>query len=461
MTPAEKWVEGAVARTRPDRVVWCDGSDAENARFTEQMLSDGTLLSLNADLAPGCTLHRSHPSDVARTEHLTFIASRSREDAGPTNNWMSPDEARAKVGPLFDGVMRGRTMYVVPYVMGPLGSPFSKVGIEVTDSLYVVANMRIMTRMGRAALDQLGASEDFVPGLHSTGDLSPDRRFIVHFPEERLIWSVGLGLRRERAAREEVLRPPHRQRHGTRPGMACRAHADPRAHAAGRRGALHRGGVSIGVRQDEPVHAGRAAGAARLQGPHPRRRHRLAAAGPRRPALGRESRGGLLRRRARHRARHEPERPGHDQPRHDLHQRRRNRRRGPVVGREDEVAPRRPDRLAGASVGRNRSSGAPELALHDARASVSEHVVPLGRPTGRSPLRHTWWAAAERGWRRSCSRPSTGITGSSRRRPWDPRRPRPRRARWASCAGTRWRCFPSAATTWGTTSATGSRWDAP
>ena len=180
-------------KTRPDRVVWCDGSDAENARLVEGMLADGTLIALNRQQAPGCTLHRSHPSDVARTEHLTFISSRRAEDAGPTNNWMSPDEARTRVGPLFEGVMKGRTMYVVPYVMGPLGSPFSKVGIEVTDSPYVVANMRIMTRMGGPALGQLGAGEDFVPGLHSTGDLSPDRRFIVHYPEERLIWSVGSG----------------------------------------------------------------------------------------------------------------------------------------------------------------------------------------------------------------------------------------------------------------------------
>jgi phosphoenolpyruvate carboxykinase (GTP) len=193
MTPAERWVERVAAQTRPDRVVWCDGSEAENTRLVDQMLSDGTLMGLSAKEAPGCTLHRSHPSDVARTEHLTFIASRSRDDAGPTNNWMSPDDARARVGPLFDGVMRGRTLYAVPYVMGPLGSPFSKVGIEVTDSPYVVANMRIMTRMGTAALEQLGGGEDFVPGLHSTGDLSPDRRFIVHFPEERLIWSVGSG----------------------------------------------------------------------------------------------------------------------------------------------------------------------------------------------------------------------------------------------------------------------------
>jgi len=193
MTPAERWVESAAAVVRPERVVWCDGSEAEAAHLVEQMVADGTLSRLNARVAPGCTLHRSHPSDVARTEQLTFIASRARDDAGPTNNWMSPADARAKVGPLFEGVMKGRTMYVVPYVMGPLGSPFSKVGIEVTDSPYVVANMKLMTRMGSAALDQLGSGEEFVPGLHSVGDLSPDRRFIVHFPEERLIWSVGSG----------------------------------------------------------------------------------------------------------------------------------------------------------------------------------------------------------------------------------------------------------------------------
>ncbi|HVQ30873.1 MAG TPA: phosphoenolpyruvate carboxykinase (GTP) [Vicinamibacteria bacterium] len=193
MTPAEKWVAEVEALVKPARVAWCDGSASENARLVEGMLTDGTLHRLHAGEAPGSTLHRSHPSDVARTEHLTFIASREKGGAGPTNNWMSPGDARAKVGPLFDGAMKGRTMYVVPYVMGPLGSPFSKVGIEVTDSPYVVANMRIMTRMGQAALDQLGSSEEFVPGLHALGDLSPDRRYIVHFPEERLIWSVGSG----------------------------------------------------------------------------------------------------------------------------------------------------------------------------------------------------------------------------------------------------------------------------
>jgi phosphoenolpyruvate carboxykinase (GTP) len=193
MKPVERWVEEMAATLRPERVSWCDGGDAENARLVEGMLADGTLHALDPRSAPGCYLHRSHPTDVARTEHLTFIASRTREAAGPTNNWMSPEEARQRVWPLFAGAMKGRTLYVVPYVMGPPGSPFARVGVEVTDSPYVVASMRIMTRMGRVALDQLGSSEDFVPGLHSLGDLSPDRRFVVHFPEARRIWSVGSG----------------------------------------------------------------------------------------------------------------------------------------------------------------------------------------------------------------------------------------------------------------------------
>jgi phosphoenolpyruvate carboxykinase (GTP) len=193
MTPAERWVDEIAKTTRPEKVVWCDGSDAENARLVEKMVGDGTLQRLNQKEWPGCVLHRSHPSDVARVEHRTFIATPAQEDVGPTNNWMSPADARAKVWPLYDGVMKGRTMYVVPYVMGPLGSPFSKVGIEITDSAYVAANMRIMTRMGKAAVDQLGSSEDFVPGLHSTGDLDPERRYIMHFPETQTIWSVGTG----------------------------------------------------------------------------------------------------------------------------------------------------------------------------------------------------------------------------------------------------------------------------
>jgi phosphoenolpyruvate carboxykinase (GTP) len=190
----EEWVDEVSRFTHPDNVVWCDGSNAENDRLIDLMVSDGTLIRLNQHNFPNCFLHRSHPQDVARTEHLTFICSEDPEDAGPTNNWMSPSEAQAKIRPLFDNAMRGRTMYVVPYLMGPANSPYAKVGVEITDSPYVVANMRIMTRMGKVALDRIKAgADDWVPGLHSIGDLSPDRRFIAHFPETRTIWSVGSG----------------------------------------------------------------------------------------------------------------------------------------------------------------------------------------------------------------------------------------------------------------------------
>ena len=190
----EQWVEEVSRFTRPKQVVWCDGTEAENDRLIEQMLGNGSLIRLNEEAHPGCFLHRSHPQDVARTEHLTFIVSERAEDVGPTNNWMSRDDANERVWPLFDGCMTGRTMYVVPYLMGPAGSPYSKVGIEVTDSPYVVANMRIMTRMGQVAMDRLKSDgADWVPGLHSVGDLSPDRRFILHFPDTRTIWSVGSG----------------------------------------------------------------------------------------------------------------------------------------------------------------------------------------------------------------------------------------------------------------------------
>lgn len=188
-----EWIEEVARVTQPDRIVWCDGSEREYHALLEQMLGDGTLLRLNERKYPNCYLHRSHPTDVARTEHLTFICTPKPEDAGPTNNWMSPQEARERVGALFRGCMKGRTMYVVPYLMGPPGSPFSEVGVEVTDSPYVVANMRIMTRMGKIALEHLGDSEHFVRGLHSLGDLSPERRYICHFPEERAIWSIGSG----------------------------------------------------------------------------------------------------------------------------------------------------------------------------------------------------------------------------------------------------------------------------
>jgi phosphoenolpyruvate carboxykinase (GTP) len=187
------WVLEVAARTRPDQIHWCDGSDGEYRELVRQMQGTGDLLKLNADSFPGCYLHRSNPSDVARVEHLTFVCTEKQEDAGPNNHWMSPAEARRKLDALFEGCMRGRTMYVVPYCMGPIDSPYSRCGVEITDSAYVAANMKLMTRMGDAALRRIAREGNFVKGLHSIGQLDPERRFIMHFPESLEIQSFGSG----------------------------------------------------------------------------------------------------------------------------------------------------------------------------------------------------------------------------------------------------------------------------
>ena len=189
----KKWVSDMANLCQPDRVVWCDGSEEERERLTKEALSTGEMTLLNQEVLPGCLYHRTAVNDVARTEHLTFICTDKEEDVGPNNNWMSREDAYSKLGELFRGSMVGRTMYVVPYLMGVSGSPFSKVGIELTDSIYVVLNMRIMTRMGRVAWDELGNSDDFTRCLHSKHELDIERRFICHFPEDNTIWSIGSG----------------------------------------------------------------------------------------------------------------------------------------------------------------------------------------------------------------------------------------------------------------------------
>ena len=188
-----KWAEEVATLTTPDQIVYCDGSEAERDRLIKECLQTGELIELNQKKLPGCYLHRSAPHDVARTEHLTYVCTAEKDDAGPNNNWMSPKDARAKLTPLYKGAMKGRTMYVVPFLMGPPGSKFSKVGVEITDSKYVVLNMRIMTRTGAVAMEHLGSSPgaDFTRCLHSLNDLSIDRRFIMHFPEENTVWSIG------------------------------------------------------------------------------------------------------------------------------------------------------------------------------------------------------------------------------------------------------------------------------
>ena len=188
-----QWVNEMAALCQPDQVLWLDGSDDEKRRLTEHAVSTGVLLELDQKKLPGCYYHRSNPSDVARVEHLTFICTPTKEEAGPTNNWMAPADAYRKLGAILDGAMKGRTMFVVPYIMGPADSPVAKVGVEITDSIYVVLNMGIMTRMGQIALDRLGASNAFNRGLHSVADSDPERRFICHFPQDNTIWSVGSG----------------------------------------------------------------------------------------------------------------------------------------------------------------------------------------------------------------------------------------------------------------------------
>lgn len=187
----EAWVDEVAKSARPASVHWCDGSREEIERLYEMMVADGTLVRLDQDKHPGCYYARSDEDDVARVEDRTFICSPDQGDAGPTNNWKSPAEMHGLLDPLFEGCMQGRTMYVIPYLMGPPGSPMAKVGVEITDSPYVVANMRIMTRMGQIALKELGEEGSFVKGLHSTGRLDPAQRYISHFPAENLIMSFS------------------------------------------------------------------------------------------------------------------------------------------------------------------------------------------------------------------------------------------------------------------------------
>lgn len=198
-TPLEKWVEEQARLTKPDKIYWCSGSEEEAHRLIEigmkeeQIGEHKIFYELNQKTWPNAYLHRSHPTDVARTEHLTFVCHPDKETAGPNNNWRNPKEAKELLTELFDGCMRGRTMYVLPYMMGHPDSPYAKACVQLTDVSYVAISMRIMTRMGKNVIEKIGNRDDFVKGLHSVGDFNPNRRLIMHFPDEHLVLSIGSG----------------------------------------------------------------------------------------------------------------------------------------------------------------------------------------------------------------------------------------------------------------------------
>ncbi len=187
------WLDEMAAMCEPDKIVWIDGSDEQRDALRAEAVSTGEIIELNQEKLPGCYYHKTAENDVARVEDRTFICTKTKEEAGPINNWMDPAEMYAKLKALYKGSMKGRTMYVIPYSMGPVGSPFSKIGIELTDSIYVVLNMIIMTRVGKAVIDELGDAEDFVKCLHARKDIDPEERYIVQFPQDATIWSINSG----------------------------------------------------------------------------------------------------------------------------------------------------------------------------------------------------------------------------------------------------------------------------
>ena len=198
-TPLEKWVEEQARLAQPDRIHWCDGSEGEARRIIEMGMREEKIeqhdvfMELNHRLWPKAYLHRSHPTDVARTEHLTYVCQKHKETSGPNNNWMEPSKAKKMLTELSKGCMRGKTMYVLPYMMGHPDSPYAKACVQLTDVAYVAISMRIMTRMSKKIIAKIGSSDNFIKGIHSVGDFSPDKRYIMHFPEENLVWSIGSG----------------------------------------------------------------------------------------------------------------------------------------------------------------------------------------------------------------------------------------------------------------------------
>ena len=463
------WVEEVAALTTPDRIEWCDGSADEYDRLCQELVDAGTFTRLSDAKRPEQLLGPLGPRrrGPGRGPHLHLLGAGDRR---------RPDQQLARPGRdapdtsngLFKGCMKGRTMYVVPFSMGPLGSDIAHIGVQLTDSAYVAVSMRIMTRMGTGALEVLGEDGEFVPCLHSVGaPLEPgqhdvpwpcnaENKYIVHFPETREIVSYGSGYGGNAAPRQEVLRPAHRLGHGPRRRLDGRAHAHPQAHLPRGRDPLRHRRLPLGLRQDEPGHAHPLHRG--LEGRDGRRRHLLDEVRRRRPPLRHQPRGRLLRRGARDQHAHQPQR--HPDPRRQLHlhQHRADRRRRHLVGGHDRRAAGAPDRLEGRRL--DAGARAPPAAHPNARFTAPAspgpgHRARVGGPQGRADQRHPLRRPPRLGGARWSSSPTTGSTACSSAPSWR-RRPRPPRpVPSATCAATPSPCCRSAATTWPTTSRTG------
>ena len=266
------WVQEIATLTEPENIFWCDGSDRENEFLIAESLKQNVLIELNQNKVPRSYLHRSNPNDVARVEQFTFVCTPTKEEAGPTNNWSEPRETYAKLRGLLKGAMRGRTMFIIPYMMGPADSPLTKVGFEITDSKYVVLSMRIMTRMGEVALKRLGNDPhaEWNRGVHSLLDVNPERRFICHFPQDNTIISVGSGYGGNVLLSKKCLALAHRFVPGAYTRLDGRAHADSRRGIAFGKKTLRRGRFPQRVRQNKFRDAHSARAFQRLEGHHDR-----------------------------------------------------------------------------------------------------------------------------------------------------------------------------------------------
>jgi phosphoenolpyruvate carboxykinase (GTP) len=394
-----EWVTTVAELTKPDAVYWCDGSEEERDRLRAEAVASGQFIPL--EKRPGSFLVRSDPADVARVESRTFICSEKEEDAGPTNNWADPAEMKATLMPLFDGSMRGRTLYVIPFSMGPLGGNISRLGVELTDSIYVVLNMRIMTRMGAEALKLIGEGQYWVPAVHTVGyplvDADGNRRddvtwpcneekYITHFPETREICPTGRATAATPCSARSATRCASPRSSPGR-GLARRAHAHPEDHRAGRRvyhltaafpSACGKTNLAM-LRPTIPGWKVETVGddiAWMRQGED----GRLYAINPRPASWGRP----------RHLAGHQPDGARGARPRHDLHQRRADRRRRRVVGGHDQGAAGAPHRLAGQRLdaGVRRAVLPPQQPVHRAGRPGGVHLPRVGGPDRRADRRH-------------------------------------------------------------------------